>query len=292
MKKVSIIILNWNGKPHLKNCLESIKRNTKYPNYEVIITDQGSKDGSVEMLEKEYPWVRLIKNPKNYGIPKGTNQAFAIAKGEYFFLLGNDTLVTPKWLENAVKILESDRRICTVGSTQINADTYHNKKYTLKNTLRKRANVNSVGMLIRRKVYERIGGYDEANFSPYGGDETDWNFRATNLGYKIVEAGNVVIAHLHSTDTKRQNPNQYLLLNEHRLKAMLYNLSFLDFLKRIPGLGLIFINSFKRRQTLILLRSYWNNVRNWQNILDEKKKRKEITKRLKEEQRRFGEEWF
>lgn len=292
MKKVSIIILNWNGRENLRNCLNSIKEHTEYPNYEVIVVDQGSRDGSVEMLEEEFPWVRVIKNPVNYGIPRGTNQAFAIAEGDYFFLLGNDTLVAEGWLENAVKIMESDPRICTVGSTQISFEDYYAGRYELRDVVRKRANVNSVGMLMRRKVYERIGGYDEANFSPYGGDETDWNFRAANLGYRIVEAGNVVIAHLHSSDTRRQNPEQRLLLETHRLKAYLYNLSFLQFLKRIPGLGLILLRSIREGATLLILRSYWINIKNWRNILQERKKRREIVKKLREEQRRTGEAWF
>lgn len=126
----------------------------------------------------------------------------------------------------------------------------------MRGVIKERANVNSVGILIRRKVYERIGGYDEANFTPYGGDETDWNFRAANVGYRIVKAGNVVIAHLHSSDAKKQNPEQRLLLETHRLKAMLYNPSFFQFLKRIPGLDLILLNSFGEGTTPIILNSY------------------------------------
>lgn len=286
-KKVSIIILNWNGKEVLKDCLNSIKNNTNYPNYETIVVDQGSKDGSVEMLDSEFTWVKSIKNPTNFGIPKATNQAFGIAEGDYFFLLGNDTLVAEHWLENAVKVIESDSRICTVGSTQIGFEDYYNKNYKLQNIVKKKANVNSVGMLIQREVYERIGGYDEENFSPYGGDETDWNFRATNLGYLIVETGRVVIAHLHSSDTKRQNPDQRLLLETHRLRAYLYNLSFFQFLKRIPGLGLIFLTSLGEGTTKIVLKSYWNNIKNWRNILKERKKRKDIAKKIRHEQKRI-----
>ena len=293
MKKVSIIILNWNGKEFLLGCLNSIKNHTSYTNYEIIVVDQGSKDGSIKMLEEEFPEVKVIKNPTNYGIPKGTNQAFDEANGDYFFLMGNDTRVTDGWLENAVKVIESDPKICTVGSTQIGSEDYFNKRYKPRNVVKKRANVNSVGMLIRRKVFERIGGYDEKNFSPYGGDETDWNFRATNVGYRIVEAGDVVIAHLHtSSDTRRQNPDQRLLLESHRLKSYLYNLSLFNFLKRIPGIGLIFLSSFEQGATGIILKSYWYNLQDWRIVLNERRKRKEITRRLQEEQKKVGDVWF
>jgi GT2 family glycosyltransferase len=284
MNKVSIIILNWNGKEHLKNCLLSIRKNTKYPDYEIIVVDQGSVDGSVEMIKGDFQEVRLIENPENFGIPKASNQAFNIAEGEYFFLLGNDTEVFEGWMENAVKIMEAYPDICTVGSTQVGFDDMDT--YVSKDSMKKRANVNSVGMLIRRSVVDEIGGYDEENFTPYGGDETDWNFRATNAGYRIVEAGNVVVAHLHSTDTKKQNPDQRLLLETHRLKAYLFNLSLLQFAKRMPGLGLIFVQSFKEGTTGVILKSYWNNVRNWRTVLKERKKRKDVINKIKEKRKR------
>lgn len=287
MKTVSIIILNWNGKEHLKNCLLSIRNNTNYPSYEVIVVDQGSVDGSLEMIKRDFPEVRLIENPENVGIPKASNQAFNIARGDYFFLLGNDTEVFEGWMENAVKIMESYPEICTVGSTQMGINDM--KTYVSRDTLKKRANVNSVGMLIRRKVIDEIGVYDEANFSPYGGDETDWNFRATNAGYRIVEAGNVVIAHLHSTDTKRQNPNQRLLLETNRLKAYLFNLSLFQFVKRVPGLGLIFIQSFSDGTTKVILKSYLFNIKNWRTVLKERKKRKDVLEILRQKRSKAGE---
>lgn len=290
MKKISIIILNWNGKDLTRNCLNSVKKHTKYKNYEIIVLDQGSKDGSIKMLEKKFPYVKLIKNKTNVGFGKGSNQVMKIAKGDYFFLLSNDTLVTSGWLENTVKIMEFNNRIASIGSTLIspNEVNYQQKAKDIE-----KDTVCGAAMLMRRKAIERVGFFDTKNFSPAYGEETDWNYRARRAGYKIVETKRSIVAHIGSVTAKRlPNTNQYILLNTHRLKAMLYNDSMFSFLKRIPGLGLIFLTSFGEKNTHLLLKSYWNNIKNFKNIMKERKKRKKLLKKIKAEQKEIGEEWF
>lgn len=289
-KMVSIIILNWNGREILRNCLNSIKKHTKYKNHEVIVVDQGSKDGSIEMLRKEFPYVRLVRNKENVGIPKGSNQGMKIAKGDYFIFLGNDTLVTDGWMEALVEVAESDSRIASVGATLI--DKKQMGMVRPENYEKRRASVCSAAMLMKRKAFDYIGYYDEKNFTPYGGDETDWNLQAWNLGYKVIETKRSVVVHIGSVDTKRQNPNQYLLLNTNRLKAILYNVSPLDLIKRLPGLGLIFVFSLFEGKTLVLLKSYWNNIKNYKNILEERRKRREKIKKLEKLKKEQGEAFY
>ena len=87
---VSIIVLNWNGKEFIRKCLESIKRFSPSKLFEVIVIDNGSKDGSVQMLQemkKNGFLQKLILNPENLGFSKGNNQGFEIADGEFFFML-------------------------------------------------------------------------------------------------------------------------------------------------------------------------------------------------------------
>jgi GT2 family glycosyltransferase len=287
MKKVSIIVTNWNGKELIEGCLRSIIENTDYPDYEIIVVDNGSTDGSVEMLERDFPQVRLIKNKQNMGFGYANNQAFKIAKGEYVFLLNNDSRIVEKnWLRELLEIAESDHRIAVVGCS-LNV-LKENKKITFKEVH------NTVGtMLIRKDVIEKIGDFDTENFSPIYGEETDWNYRARSVGYKIIKTS-VPMIHMDSVTTKKGfgAEFQYVLINTNRLKAMLYNLSFIDFMKRIPGLGLIFVQSFEQRTTLWLLKSYWNNIKNFKNIMKERWKRKKIAKKLRMEQKEIGEEWF
>ena len=98
--KVSIIIVNYNTKELLRNCLKSVYAQTKDIDFEVIVSDNGSKDGSVEMIKSEFPAVILIENDANLGFGAANNKGLDIAKGKYIFYLNSDTLL----LNNAVKL--------------------------------------------------------------------------------------------------------------------------------------------------------------------------------------------
>lgn len=97
---VSIIIVNYNTKQLLKDCLNSIYEHTKDIDFEIIVSDNGSKDGSVEMIKTEFRQVILIENNANLGFGKANNRALAVAKGKYIFYLNSDTIL----LNNAVKL--------------------------------------------------------------------------------------------------------------------------------------------------------------------------------------------
>lgn len=115
--KVSIIILNWNGKEDTIECLDSLKHIT-YPNYEILLVDNGSTDGSVNYFKKHYPEIELIENGENLGFAKGNNVAIlkAMEQGsDYILLLNNDTIVDSDFLMELVKVAESDEKIGIVG---------------------------------------------------------------------------------------------------------------------------------------------------------------------------------
>lgn len=90
---VSIIIVNYNTKTLLKNCLKSVYDNTTDVSFEVIVSDNGSKDGSLEMIKAEFPSVVLLENNANIGFGAGNNRALAIAKGKFIFYLNSDTVL-------------------------------------------------------------------------------------------------------------------------------------------------------------------------------------------------------
>lgn len=100
---VSIIIVNYNGKHYLPACLDALKQQT-YPGdcFEVIVSDNASRDGSLEFLREQYPWVRVLANQKNLGFSGGNNVAIRQARGKYIILLNNDTVPSPVWLEEMV----------------------------------------------------------------------------------------------------------------------------------------------------------------------------------------------
>ena len=101
---VSIIVLNYNGKGYLKSCFSSLQL-INYPRskYEVVLVDNGSKDGSVEYVQKEFPWVRIVLLNQNFGFGGGNNKGVKFVKGEYIAFLNNDTQVTEDWLLELVQ---------------------------------------------------------------------------------------------------------------------------------------------------------------------------------------------
>jgi GT2 family glycosyltransferase len=112
--KVSVIIVNWNGKKHLDVCLSSVF-NQNYPNYEVIVVDNGSTDGSVEFIDEKYPQVNLIGLNENTGFARGNNigikKAFEDPNVAYIACLNNDTKTDENWLNELVKAAGTDEKI-------------------------------------------------------------------------------------------------------------------------------------------------------------------------------------
>ena len=111
--RVSIIIVNWNGKHLLTGCLDSLKKQT-FRDFEAIVVDNGSSDGSAEFVKAKYPWVRVIENSDNLGFARANNIGIAASKSEYVALLNNDIVADKKWLEEMVA--HADSCPPTVGS--------------------------------------------------------------------------------------------------------------------------------------------------------------------------------
>lgn len=111
---LSIIIISFNTKDLLKNCIESIKANTKKIKYEMIIVDNASIDSSSTMLRKLFKSdsdIKLIQNSKNLGFARANNQAMKISKGKYMLLLNSDTLVNSNVLEDIIKWMDEHKKV-------------------------------------------------------------------------------------------------------------------------------------------------------------------------------------
>jgi len=276
---VSIIIPHWNGRELIKQTLLAIKQNTKGVDYEVIVIDNNSTDGSLELLQemKRKGFVdRLVLNSENKGFAFANNQGFALSKAKYCFMLSNDTVPQKGWLQDAIAIAESNEMIAAVGIQTITPEQFKEKRFKISDEVKEKHTVCGAAMLMRKAVIDLIGNLDAENFSPVYGEETDWNFRARKAGFKVVESERTVIVHVGSPSAKRRGGSkwQYVLMNSHRLRAMLFNLSFFEFTKFIPGLALIFVQSIKDLRLHWLLQSYWNNIAALSLILRERRKRK------------------
>ena len=115
MKLVSIVILNWNGRDFLHRFLPALISNTSRSGTEIIVADNGSTDGSVSLMEQEFPGIRLITFDMNYGFSEGYNRALEQVEAKYFLLLNSDIEVTPGWLDPLVDFMEGNEHaaVCT-----------------------------------------------------------------------------------------------------------------------------------------------------------------------------------
>ncbi|MBC7902187.1 MAG: glycosyltransferase family 2 protein [Gemmatimonadaceae bacterium] len=108
--KVSIVILNWNGRKYLEQFLPSVMA-SRWDNLEVIVADNASDDDSVDFLKRNYPAVRIIQLERNHGFAIGYNLALKQVKSDYYVLLNSDVEVTPDWIAPVIKLMESDKMI-------------------------------------------------------------------------------------------------------------------------------------------------------------------------------------
>lgn len=104
--RIAVVILNWNGKEMMRRFLPSVVQFSE-PEGTVIVADNGSTDGSLEMLREEFPSVQILALPKNYGFAEGYNQALAQVDAPYFLLLNSDVEVTPNWLRPLLDYMEA-----------------------------------------------------------------------------------------------------------------------------------------------------------------------------------------
>ncbi len=240
MPRTAIIVLNWNGLSDTLDCLASLQR-LDYPDYEVVVVDNGSSDGSVEEIQAQFPAATLIANEKNLGFTGGNNAGLrhALAQGvDYALLLNNDTKVAPDFLQHLVKTAEADPQVGIAGPTIY----YHERPDLIWSAGGaidwKRGKTWMVGLnepdtgqfgiaprevdfvtgcalLAKRAVLEQIGLLDERFFAYY--EETEWCVRARQAGFKIIHVPQARVWHKIPLDARDSSPLVHYYMTRNRL---------------------------------------------------------------------------
>ena len=237
--KLSIIIVNYNVKFFLEQCLISVTKAVEGIENEIIVVDNNSIDGSIKMLKEKFPEVHLIENSENYGFSKANNQAINECRGEYILLLNPDTLLeddtlkkilafadeTPKAGGIGVKMIdgkgrflpESKRSLPTPevafykisGLSKIfpNSKTFgkYHLTYLDENEINEVDVLSGAFMLLRKSVIDKIGLLDETFFM-YG-EDIDLSYRITKAGYKNYYFPKTRIIHYKGESTKKSSVN-------------------------------------------------------------------------------------
>lgn len=252
---VSIIILNYNGKKWLKECLSSWKKVT-YSNIEVIVVNNGSTDDSSEYIKKQFPEVRLLDIFPNRGFAGGNNYGVKEAKGKYIMLLNNDTRVSPGLLEPIVALMEKNQSIGVVQPEMRNmiypnshdavASYYTSTGFlyhygymqSIKNSQYKKQlfaySIKGSGMIMRKKEYIELGGLDE-DFVCYV-EETDLCHRVWLSGKKVLYYPKSYMYHYGGGDMSIMEKGDTTIFRSFRNRYVSYmkNLSGIELLKVIP----------------------------------------------------------
>ncbi|MDD5589879.1 MAG: glycosyltransferase family 2 protein [Candidatus Portnoybacteria bacterium] len=265
MKKVFIIVLNWNGKADTIECVESLK-NIDYPDYKIVIVDNGSTDDSVNTLPKKYfqDNIAFIATKKNLGFSGGNNIGinYALKNGaDYILLLNNDTTVEPDFLSELVKAGEADEKTGILGpkimfysekeliwsaggkiSKNFSCGELVGYKEKDQGQFDEKKEVDYISgtcLLIKKEVVEKIGPMSEDYFLYY--EDTDWNLRARRAGFKRVFVPQSKIYHKVSrVSVEFSYPyiyylsrNGLMLASRYGSKIITYPTSFWIFSKQI-----------------------------------------------------------
>lgn len=208
---VYVVVLNWNGWPDTLKCLNSLEM-LDYPNYRVVVVDNGSSDDSVDRIKTAFPNVELIEAGRNLGFAAGNNLGirFALERGvDYVWLLNNDTKVCPHALTAMVEVAESDPKIGAVGSVLYYMDKPERvqawgggwvnpwlgiSRHFLAPVSSERIHyITGASLLIRRSVLEEVGLLDEGFFMYW--EDTDFGLRLRKRGYELSVSPNSVVFH-------------------------------------------------------------------------------------------------
>jgi GT2 family glycosyltransferase len=235
---LSIVIVSWNGRALLEDCLASIEREVRSRpeaerlDTETLVVDQASTDGSAEAVRARFPWAEVIRLPRNVGFAAGNNAGLRRARGRHCVLLNNDTVVLPGALERCVRYLDAHPSVGVVGPQLLDPDgskqnsvhsvpnlvseivpkavleavapwRYPSKRYEHPGPIVVEA-VLGACLVVRREVLDAVGLMPEDYFMFL--EETDWCWRIRRAGWKVVHLPDARVIHVHGATSKKRLP--------------------------------------------------------------------------------------
>ncbi len=222
--KISVIILNYNVRYFLEQCILSVQSGLKYLDGEIIVIDNNSEDDSCEMVKQRFPHITLIQNKENVGFSKANNQAVAVAKGEYLCILNPDTAVEESTFKRCLDyaetidnmgalgvhlmdgtgnfLPESKRNIPTPKVSLLKLMGFVKKYYASHISENDKGSIDVLAgafMFLKRSVYNEVGGFDEDYFM-YG-EDIDLSYKIAKAGYQNQYLGSVNTLHYKGEST-------------------------------------------------------------------------------------------
>jgi len=282
---VSVITVNWNNLAVTCDLVRSIKENNTYHNVEIIVVDNASSEDPTETFLREHSSVKIIRNNKNLGFSGGNNVGIRAAKGDYLFLVNNDTEFTSNLIGELLNIFHNypnagvacpkfhyhyaKGTIEYAGYSRVNIFTgknfmigYREKDEGQYNTIKETNYAHGGAMMVSKKVIETVGMMPEDFFLYY--EEFDWCERIRKKGFKIYYQPNALIYHKESMTTGKMSPLKTFYLTRNRILFMRRNVS-------LPGFAVFMIYfmfftipkntlDFMVKKQKEHLRSFWRGI--------------------------------
>ncbi len=248
---LSVIVLSYNTKELLRQCLASLTHNSPALPIKIIVVDNASVDGSPQMVEKEFPQAKLIINKTNVGFAEGNNTGLGEAEGDFILFLNSDTKLEPGALEEAVDFMKTDKKIgalsakTLLASGKIDPDChrgfptpwasityflgleklfsqsrifgqYHQFYLGLNQNHEIDAGAGAF-MMIRREIIGKVGAWDEKYF--FYGEDLDFFYRIKRAGYKVMFYAKPLLIHFKGASSGLRKESKGISTRENRLKV-------------------------------------------------------------------------
>jgi GT2 family glycosyltransferase len=236
--KASVIVLSWNGMADLRECLDAV-RSQDFTDFEIIVVDNGSTDGSADFVASHYPGVRLIRTERNLGFAAGNNQGLRVGTGDVLVLLNQDTVVQAGWLKGLVEAVVSDATCGIAGGKALYPDGriqhaggrvdergcgshygYRQRDVGQCEQVQDVEYVTGATLAISRAASEVIGGLDEGFGCAYY-EDVDWCYRAKEAGFRVVYTPHAVLIHKESSAAADLSHEGMYYFQRNRLRFVL-----------------------------------------------------------------------
>lgn len=304
MKRVAVVILNWNGVEMLENYLPSVVNSM--PDYaEVILGDNASTDKSVAFVQNKYPNIRIIQNRTNGGFAKGYNEILAHVNHEYIVLLNSDVETPNNWVEPVIEFMDSNPEVGAAMPKILQLSKKSHFEYAgasggfidqwgfpfcrgrmfeqLEEDQGQYNNNEEIFwatgacMFVRNELYKKLGGLDEFFFAHM--EEIDLCWRIKRSGYKVFSIGNAQVYHLGGGTLKKVNPKKTFLNFRNNLLMLIKNSPSKGFLLRITQklildgfAGIKFLLEGKPMHTLAIIKAHFSMYANLRKYLQVRKR--------------------
>ncbi len=289
MPKISAIIVNWNGKDDTAACVRSLLKQ-EVPELEIIVSDNGSTDGSIEHIQSEFPSVVLLENGANLGFGAAVNRGLAVAKGDHLIFLNNDLILAPESIGELSRFLEDHPE----AGAAVPKILYCEKPDAI-NSFGVRIHYTGIAcphrldekdddglapeetacggiFMLRREVYESVGGFDEDLFLYHEDHDLSWRLRLA--GWKILVDPDAVFYHHYRFN---KGVRKFYYSEKNRLHLLFKHLRWKTLLLIFPSLAIVelaqWVHSLGNGWFFLKIKSYLELAALSPRIL---KKRKQI----------------